>query len=138
SASFEEMHARLERIRAKIKAAPQKGILQIGCIVVVNAMFFLRDEWIPQPRDWAESNLRHTVYDLDVGEGARVWAEMLGASSAPSGIARRRVGKWHGIASVWFSCFGSATTWSRSVPRLGDRGVQPRVRRNPRTFIACA
>ena len=77
SASFEEMHARLEKIRAKIKAAPQKGILQIGCIVVVNATFFSRDEWIPQPRDWAESNLRHTVYDLDVGEGARVWAECL-------------------------------------------------------------
>ena len=53
SASFEEMHARLEKIRAKIKAAPQKGILQIGCIVVVNATFFSRDEWIPQPRDWA-------------------------------------------------------------------------------------
>src|SRR5207248_9806272 len=77
SASFEEMHARLEKIRAKIKAAPQKGILQIGCIVVVNATFFSRDEWIPQPRDWGESNLRHTVYDLDVGEGARVWAECL-------------------------------------------------------------
>ncbi len=77
SASFEEMHARLEKIRAKIKAAPQKGISQIGCIVVVNATFFSRDEWIPQPRDWAESNLRHTVYDLDVGEGARVWAECL-------------------------------------------------------------
>ena len=77
STSFEEMHARLEKIRAKIKAAPQKGILQIGCIVVVNATFFSRDEWIPQPRDWAESNLRHTVYDLDVGEGARVWAQCL-------------------------------------------------------------
>ena len=51
--------------------------LQIGCIVEVNATFFSRDEWIPQPRDWAESNLRHTVYDLDVGEGARVWAECL-------------------------------------------------------------
>ena len=51
--------------------------MQIGCIVVVNATFFSRDEWIPQPRDWAESNLRHTVYDLDVGEGARVWAECL-------------------------------------------------------------
>src|ERR1700676_1842816 len=71
------MHARLEKVRTKIKAAPQKGILQIGCIVVVNATFFSRDEWIPQPRDWAESNLRHTVYDLDVGEGARVWAECL-------------------------------------------------------------
>jgi putative restriction endonuclease len=77
SGSFEEMHARLEKIRTKIKATPQKGILQIGCIVVVNATFFSRDEWIPQPRDWAESNLRHTVYDLDVGEGARVWAECL-------------------------------------------------------------
>lgn len=77
SDSFEEMHARLEKIRTKIKAAPQKGILQIGCIVVVNATFFPRKEWIPQPRDWAESNLRHTVYDLDVGEGARVWAECL-------------------------------------------------------------
>jgi len=61
SASFEEMHARLERIRAKIKAAPQKGILQIGCIVVVNATFFSRDKWIPQPRDWAESNLRRHI-----------------------------------------------------------------------------
>jgi len=71
------MHARLEKIRAKIKAAPQKGILQIGCIVIVNATFFSRDQWIPQPRDRAESNLRHTVYDLDVGEGARVWAECL-------------------------------------------------------------
>ncbi len=67
----------LRKFGAKIKAAPQKGILQIGCIVVVNATFFSRDEWIPQPRDWAESNLRHTVYDLDVGEGARVWAECL-------------------------------------------------------------
>jgi len=77
SASFEEMHARLEKIRTKIKAAPQPGILQIGCIVVVNATFFSREEWVPQPRDWAESNLRHEVYDLDVGEGARVWEECL-------------------------------------------------------------
>jgi HNH endonuclease len=77
SGSFDDMHARLEKIRTKIKAAPQPGILQIGCIVVVNATFFLREEWIPQPRDWAESNLRHTVYDLSVGEGARVWSECL-------------------------------------------------------------
>jgi putative restriction endonuclease len=75
--SLEQMHARLQKIRAKIKAAPQNGIPQIGCIVVLNATFFSRDEWIPQPRDWAESNLRHTHYDLDVGEGARVWAECL-------------------------------------------------------------
>ena len=75
--SFEEMHTRLERIRREIAAVPQQGIPQIGCIVIVNATFFSQEEWIPQPRDWAESNLRHTSYDLDVGEGARVWAECL-------------------------------------------------------------
>ena len=56
---------------------PQRGILQIGCIVIVSATFFARDEWIPQPRDWPESNLRPMRYDLDTGEGARVWAECL-------------------------------------------------------------
>src|ERR1700741_3735569 len=80
------MHARLEKIRAKIKATPQKGILQIGCIVVVNATFFSRDEWIPQPRDWAESNLRHTGYDLDVGEGARIWAKGLARTKSNVGV----------------------------------------------------
>jgi putative restriction endonuclease len=76
-ASFEEMHARLEKIRRKIKAAPQPGLAQIGCIVIVNPTFFARDEWIPQPRDWPESNLRPMRYDLDVGEGQRVWTECL-------------------------------------------------------------
>jgi HNH endonuclease len=75
--SFEAMHARLEKIRRKIKAARQTGIPQIGCIVVVNATFFDREEWIPQPTDWPESNLRPMRYDLDVGEGARVWTECL-------------------------------------------------------------
>lgn len=85
-ASFEEMHARLEKIRAKIKAAPQKGLPEIGCIVIVGATFFSRDEWIPQPRDWAESNLRHTQYDLDIGEGARVWAECLARAKPKAAV----------------------------------------------------
>ena len=75
--SLEDMHARLEKIRRKIKAARQSGIPQIGCIVIVNATFFSREEWFSQPSDWPESNLRPMRYDLDVGEGARVWAECL-------------------------------------------------------------
>lgn len=76
-ASFEEMHARLEKIRLSFRAATSTGIQQIGCIVIVNATFFNRDEWIPQPRDWPAPNLRPMRYDLDIGEGARVWAECL-------------------------------------------------------------
>ena len=74
-ASREEMHARLERIRRRANVGTRTGIQQIGCIVVVNATFFLREEWIPQPADWPDPNLRPMRYDLDVGEGARVWEE---------------------------------------------------------------
>jgi putative restriction endonuclease len=75
--SFDEMHARLERIRRRSNIGTRTGIQQIGCIVVVNATFFSRDEWIPQPADWPDPNLRPMRYDLAVGEGARVWAECL-------------------------------------------------------------
>lgn len=75
--SLEEMHARLEKIRRKIKATPQRGLPQIGCIIIVNATFFSREEWFSQPTDWPESNLRPMRYDLDAGEGARVWTECL-------------------------------------------------------------
>jgi putative restriction endonuclease len=75
--SLEEMHARLERIRRKANVARTAGIRQIGCIVVVNATFFPREEWIPQPADWPDPNLRPMRYDLEVGEGARVWMECL-------------------------------------------------------------
>jgi putative restriction endonuclease len=71
------MHARLEKIRRSFRAAPSAGIQQIGCIVVVNVTFFDRADWIPQPKDWPAPNLRPMRYDLDAGEGARVWAECL-------------------------------------------------------------
>jgi putative restriction endonuclease len=76
-ASREEMHARLERIRRRANVGVGTGIQQIGCIVVVNATFFSREEWIPQPADWPDPNLRPMRYDLDVAEGARVWTECL-------------------------------------------------------------
>jgi len=46
------------------------GPSQIGCIVLVQAVFFLPEQWIPQPADWASRNLRYKRYDLSVGEGA--------------------------------------------------------------------
>src|SRR5881275_936800 len=142
SASFEEMHARLERIRAKIKAAPQKGILQIGCIVVVNATFFSRDEWIPQPRDWAESNLRHTVYDLDVGEGARVSDRGLRVAEADAGseserygspvLIRPRLGQGAFRVSVTEAYKRAcAVTQEHSLPALEAAHIRPFAKEGP-------
>ena len=130
SGSFEEMHARLEKIRAKIKAAPQPGILQIGCIVVVNATFLSREEWIPQPRDWAESNLRHTVYDLNVGEGARVWSECLARVHLMRGFKSRGVAtKSAEPPRLRFSGADSSKSRTRSVSGIGNGSVRSGVYR---------
>jgi putative restriction endonuclease len=75
--SFDEMHGRLEKIRHGFHYAQSEGIQHIGCIIIVNTTFFERAEWIPQPRDWPPRNLRPMRYDVDVGEGARVWEECL-------------------------------------------------------------
>ncbi len=73
ASSFDEMAARLSAIRERNKMAPQPGKAQIGCILLSQAVFFPREMWIPQPVDWPRQNLRYKRYDLNVGEGRRVW-----------------------------------------------------------------
>lgn len=75
AATLEELRARLGDIRERNELRGTGGPLQIGCIVLVQAVFFPPDQWIPQPSDWAARNLRYKRYDLSVGEGARVWRE---------------------------------------------------------------
>ena len=73
--SLEELRARLAAIRQRNEMRNTGGLLQIGCIVLVQAVFFPPERWIPQPADWAARNLRYKRYDLSTGEGARVWRE---------------------------------------------------------------
>jgi putative restriction endonuclease len=60
------------------------GLSQIGCIVLVQAVFFPPEQWIPQPADWAARNLRNKRYDLSIGEGARVWRECQERTAVPA------------------------------------------------------
>ncbi len=76
-ATFDEMQGRLAEIRRRFRYVGADSVPQIGCIIVVNASFFSKDEWIPQPSDWPVRTLRPTRYDLAVDEGARVWSECL-------------------------------------------------------------
>ncbi|MCX6141773.1 MAG: HNH endonuclease [Ignavibacteriales bacterium] len=80
-ATFDEMQGRIGRIRKGYKFVGGEGIHQIGCIVVVNVKFFAKEAWIPQPRDWPVRTLRPTRYDLQTGEGKRVWDECLQRAS---------------------------------------------------------
>lgn len=54
--NFEEMQRRVASIRRRFSYVANEGILEIGCIVVVNVRFFSSEEWIPQPSDWPVRN----------------------------------------------------------------------------------
>ena len=75
--SFAEMHSRITAIRTRIRYDEQSGSDQIGCIQLVSPVFFPRDAWIPQPRDWKPRTQTPVKFDLSVGEGRRVWEECL-------------------------------------------------------------
>lgn len=75
-ATEHELLARLTRIanRNAIEFAIDP---QIGCIVVVQPVFFDPDEWVQPPADWSPNIVATKTYDLAVGEGRRVWTECL-------------------------------------------------------------
>jgi putative restriction endonuclease len=75
AATFEDFRRRLDTLRERNRLRGAGGPAQIGCIVLVQALFFPPEQWIPQPAAWAARNLRYTRYDLDVGEGARASGE---------------------------------------------------------------
>lgn len=50
---------------------------QIGCLVLVQPVFFAPDEWIEIPNDWSPNIVANKVYDLSTGEGKRIWTECL-------------------------------------------------------------
>jgi hypothetical protein len=82
AATLEAFRRRLDNLRERNRLGGTGGLSQIVCIVLVQAVFFPPEEWIPQPADWATRNLRYTRYDLTVvcrstqppssGSGARV------------------------------------------------------------------
>lgn len=83
AATFEEFKRRLDRLRERNRLrGGGGGLSQIGCIVLVQAVFFPSEEWIPQPADWPPQNLRYKRYDLTVGEGARIWRACLERAAA--------------------------------------------------------
>jgi putative restriction endonuclease len=75
SATFPEMQARLAQIRLQNNMLGGTAMKQIGCIILTDAVFFRPDQWVTQPNDWGRQNLRYKVYDLTLGEGARIWRD---------------------------------------------------------------
>ncbi len=79
---FPTMIRRIEKYRPRSRRDPQ-GQYTIGCLMILEPVFFDESDWIPAPRDWAINIVRGKRYDLAVGEGARILHACLD-------VARRR------------------------------------------------
>jgi putative restriction endonuclease len=114
--SLADMRERIGRIREGFRfrgSAPA----EIGCVLLVQPVLFPRDEWVATPRDWPARTQATKLYDLSIGEGARVWADCLRAAErmGAENLDSRRPGSVVGESSG--ERFGAP---SLVRPRLGQ------------------
>jgi putative restriction endonuclease len=93
AASRAQFHALLAAHRRGhgLESSPT-GDYPIGCVMLSSPVFFARADWIRPPSDWARNIVQGKTYDLDTGEGARIWGlcrsvAQAGARTALAGAA---------------------------------------------------
>lgn len=82
--SLEALRDRIGRIRSRIRYDDSTGTNEVGCIQLVQPVFFPRAAWIRQPTDWHPRTQTYARYDLSAGEGARVWQACLEVAASLS------------------------------------------------------
>jgi putative restriction endonuclease len=76
AANFAEMRLRIDRLRRDRSAGVKGGTeYSIGCLMLAQPVFLPPEAWVKPPIDWPENVVQGKGYDLDSGEGARVWRE---------------------------------------------------------------
>ena len=78
--TLQEMRDRIDRIRERIRYTGSNHMREIGCILIVEPIFFPPDNWVHEPKDWPIRTQSYKRYDLKKSEGARIWNECLARS----------------------------------------------------------
>lgn len=113
AATFAEMRSRIERLRGDQGAHRDASAdYAIGCLMLVQPVFFSRAAWIRPPEDFPENSVQGKTYDLTFGEGARVWQDCLAR-----GAEKRLVGASDGVAREESPRYGEPQL---VAPRLGQ------------------
>lgn len=72
--SLDELRARLSGIQSRASiGADAHG--RIGCALIAEAQFFAPTEWVTPPSDWSPRTQTGATYNLEAGEGRRVWLD---------------------------------------------------------------
>lgn len=86
--SLQEMRERISTIRERMRFRGPLGAAEIGCVLILQPIFFPPEKWVVAPSDWPARTQADKKYDLTRGEGARIWHECLAAASKPgTGVA---------------------------------------------------
>lgn len=75
--SLAELEDRIRGHRERFRYESGARDTQIGCIQIVNPVFFPEERWVAQPEDWPLHGQRPKKYDLEIGEGERIWNECI-------------------------------------------------------------
>jgi len=85
-----DLLARLDRLSAPVRRQEGRNRV-IGCIAVIEPVFFAPDEWVAIPSDWSPNIVRGRVEDLASGEafgyGTNVLTEPLRSLVRARGLA---------------------------------------------------
>lgn len=96
AATFEEMSRRVGRYRRDVK--PHEDYT-IGCRIVVQPIFFPREQWIAQPPSWSKSIVVGKTFSTDDREGRALWDAISALKDPPAqrmpgfGEPQRRYGQ---------------------------------------------
>lgn len=72
--SYAEMRRRIEKYRRVSPSTAED--YTIGNIVLEQSFFFRREAWIPVPANFKLNTVQGKTYDLDVGLGRELWAQL--------------------------------------------------------------
>ena len=146
--------ALLRRVNANRDVAARPGST-IGCISLVSTRFFTPEEFVEVPRDWSASIVAGKGYDLETGEGQRLWQRCLERLPRPGATAgdilrfgtprlvAPRLGQGSFRLAVYEAYDGScAVTGEHSLPvleaaRRGASGLAPADRLPRRLTARC-
>ncbi len=70
--TFAAMCARIEKYRPAQPPDPHKSY-KIGCIMISQPAFFAQGDWVSEPQGFSRNIVRGARYDLETGEGRRIW-----------------------------------------------------------------
>jgi putative restriction endonuclease len=137
-ASLREMRARVTALRRDTTDDDR-----VGCIVLSDTVVLAPSEYIAAPRDWKPNIVRIAGYDMQTGEGARVWSQLRaldsraaqpaqsallqtpGGYSAPSLVAARRGQGAFRLMVMDAYLRRCAITGERTLPVLEAAHIRP-------------